>query len=49
MIGPTESEKWREFRDFLIACKNAMHNVQGLQGLDDCEENQKLQPVGIFM
>ncbi|XP_048846374.1 uncharacterized protein LOC125717469 [Brienomyrus brachyistius] len=41
-IGPRESVKLREFSDFLIACKNAMPHVQGLQVLDDCEENQKL-------
>ncbi|KAI7814389.1 hypothetical protein IRJ41_014552 [Triplophysa rosa] len=32
----------REFSDFLNACHDAMPHVEGLQILNDCEENQKL-------
>ncbi|KAK7882990.1 hypothetical protein WMY93_029164 [Mugilogobius chulae] len=41
-IGGKEYVKLREFSDFLQTCSHAMPHIQGLQVLNDCEENQKL-------
>ena len=41
-IGAGEYNKLRAFSDFLLACDNAIPHVNGLQVLNDCEENRKL-------
>ncbi|KAL0153126.1 hypothetical protein M9458_051582, partial [Cirrhinus mrigala] len=41
-IGASEYVKLREFSDFLQSCSDAMPHIKGLQGLNDCEENQKI-------
>ena len=41
-IGPRESFKLRDFSDFLATCSSAMPHISGLQVLNDCEENEKL-------
>lgn len=42
-IQPKDAEGL--FSDFLNACQEPMSHVKGLQILNDCEENQKLQVV----
>lgn len=41
-IRGKEYVRLREFSDFLQTCSNAMPRVQGLQVLNDCEENHKM-------
>ncbi len=37
-----DAPKLREFSDFVQACSDAIPHVQGLEVLNDCEENQKI-------
>lgn len=41
-IGSKDSVELREFTDFLRGCEAAMHQIKGLEVLNDCNENQKI-------
>ncbi len=41
-IGGSEYVKLREFSDYLQSCSDAMLHFNGLQVLNDCEENQRI-------